>query len=57
VIATWPATTPEQMPITVGLPRMIHSTTIQVKPAVAVAMWVTNVAMPACKPAVNDGEI
>src|SRR3974390_3151607 len=33
VMATSPATAPEQMPITVGLPFMIHSTTIQAKPA------------------------
>ena len=32
---------------------MIHSTIIQVKPAVAVAMWVTSMAMPACRPAVT----
>ena len=53
VMATSPATAPEQMPITVGLPFMIHSTTIQVKPAVAVAVWVTSMAMPACRPAVT----
>src|SRR5882672_5800967 len=53
VIATSPATAPEQMPITVGLPRMIHSTSIQVKPAVAVAMCVTSIAMPACMPALT----
>src|SRR5246500_78689 len=51
VIATSPATAPEQMPITVGLPRIIHSTSIQVKPAVAVAVCVTSIAMPACIPA------
>src|SRR5882762_2362308 len=53
VMATRPATAPEQMPITVGLPFMIHSTIIQVKPAVAVAVWVTSMAMPACRPAVT----
>src|ERR1700682_4456480 len=53
VIATSPATAPEQMPITVGLPRMIHSTSIQVKPAVAVAMCVTSIAIPACMPALT----
>ena len=31
VIATRPATAPVQMPITVGLPRTIHSTIIHVK--------------------------
>ena len=40
-MATRPATAPVQMPITVGLPRRTHSTTIQVKPAAAVANWVT----------------
>ena len=39
--------------MTVGLPRIIHSTSIQVKPAVAVAMWVTAMAMPACMPALT----
>src|SRR5437879_11902514 len=53
VMATRPATAPEQMPITVGLPLTIHSTIIQVYPAVAVAMWVTSMAMPACRPAVT----
>src|SRR5215831_16792977 len=53
VIATRPATAPEQMPITVGLPLMIHSTIIQVNPAVAVAVWVTSMAMPACRPALT----
>src|SRR6201996_149631 len=51
VIATRPATAPEQMPSTVGLPRSIHSRIIQVKPAVAVAVCVTSIAMPACIPA------
>src|SRR5487761_621470 len=51
VIATSPATAPEQMPTTVGLPRSAHSTTIQVRPAIAVAICVTVIAMPACMPA------
>src|SRR5215831_11396584 len=51
VIATRPATAPEQMPTTVGLPLSDHSTSIQVKPAVAVAICVTSMAMPACMPA------
>src|SRR3974377_1109265 len=51
VIATRPATAPEQMPITVGLPFMIHSTIIQVKPAVAVAVCVTTIDTPASGPA------
>ena len=53
VIATRPATAPVQMPITVGLPRWIHSTSIHTKPAVAVANCVTAIAMPACMPAVT----
>src|SRR5476649_2090602 len=53
VMATKPATAPEEMPTTVGLPFKIHSTIIQVKPAVAVAVWVTSMAMPACRPAVT----
>ena len=50
---TRPATAPEQMPITVGLPRSIHSTNIQVSPAVAVAICVTSIAMPAWTPALT----
>src|SRR4029077_17447538 len=53
VMATRPATAPEQMPSTVGLPFMIHSTIIQVKPAVAVAGGVDSMARPACRPAVT----
>src|SRR3954451_15612179 len=53
VMATRPATAPEQMPTTVGLPRAIHSTIIQVNAALEVAMWVTSMAMPACSPAVT----
>ncbi len=52
-MATRPATAPEQMPMTVGLPFRNHSIIIQVKPAVAVAVWVTSMAMPACRPAVT----
>src|SRR4030095_16695515 len=40
-------------PTTVGLPRIIHSTSIQVNAAVAVAICVTSMAMPACMPAVT----
>src|SRR6478735_8849689 len=36
VMATSPATAPEQIPITVGLPRIIHSTIIQVNAGTAV---------------------
>src|SRR5215467_9821825 len=48
VIATSPATAPEQMPTTVGFPLSPHSTSIQVKAATAVAICVTSMAMPAC---------
>src|SRR5215468_10459228 len=51
VIATRPATAPEQMPTTVGFPLSPHSTSIQVKAATAVAICVTSMAMPACIPA------
>src|SRR5665213_123929 len=47
VIATRPATAPEQMPSTLGLPLTSHSVNIQANAAVAVAMWVTRKAMPA----------
>src|SRR5579864_6435275 len=53
VIATRPATAPEQTPTTVGLPRCAHSTNIQVRPAIAVARCVTVIAMPACIPALT----
>src|SRR6266511_937875 len=53
VMATRPAMAPVQMPTTVGLPRIIHSTSIQVNAAVAVAICVTSMAMPACMPAVT----
>src|ERR1700694_5180923 len=53
VIATRPATAPEQMPRTDGLPLNIHSTNIQPKAAAAVAIWVTAIAMPALVPAVT----
>src|SRR4029450_2484485 len=53
VMATSPAIAPVQMPTTVGLPRVIHSTSIQVNAAADVAMCVTVMAMPACIPAVT----
>src|SRR5262249_44248433 len=53
VMAPRPATAPVQMPTTVGLPRIIHSTSIQVNAAAAVAMCVTVMAMPACMPALT----
>src|SRR5215471_15786130 len=53
VIATSPATAPEQMPSTLGFPLSAHSTNIQVSAAVAVAIWVTAIAIPALVPAVT----
>src|ERR1700693_4495019 len=47
VMATRPATAPEQMPITVGLPRCAHSTNIQVSDATAGAIGVTVIPSPA----------
>src|ERR1700722_7029241 len=51
VMATRPATPPEQMPTTVGLPFSDHSTNIQVKAATAGEIWGTNIAIPPCIPA------
>src|SRR5262245_63684007 len=62
VMATRPATAPEQIPMTVGLPRIAHSTSIQVNAATAVAICVTVIAMPACilevtaEPALNTNQ-
>src|SRR6185312_9568001 len=53
VMATRPATAPEQMPRTDGLPLNIHSTNIQPRPAAAVAICVTAMAMPALAPEVT----
>src|SRR5271156_1828362 len=53
VMATRPATAPEQMPRTDGLPLKTHSTNIQPKAAAAVAIWVTAIAMPALTPEVT----
>ena len=47
VMATRPATAPEMMPSTDGLPRVTHSANIQDSAAAAVANWVTAIAMPA----------
>src|SRR5665213_37402 len=47
VIATSPATAPEAMPNTLGLPLLIHSANIQLKAAPAVAICVASIAMPA----------
>ena len=54
VIATSPPTAPVAIPRTLGLPWFNHSTVIQVKPAVAVAMWVTAIAMPATPSAASS---
>src|SRR5438045_6412770 len=62
VIATSPATAPEMMPSTLGFPLIDHSTNIQVNAAVAVAIWVTAIAIPAlplaatADPALNRSE-
>src|SRR3954469_5595 len=47
VMATSPATAPETMPSTDGLPRVIHSANIQVSAAAAAANGVPAIAMPA----------
>ena len=47
VIATRPATAPEAMPSTEGLPCDSHSANIQARAAAAVAIWVTAMAIPA----------
>src|SRR6266404_5289763 len=62
VIATSPATAPEMIPSTLGLPLTIHSANIQERAAVAVAIWVTAIAMPAlplaavAEPALNPNQ-
>src|ERR687895_1710965 len=47
VIAKRPATAPEAIPSTLGLPWNSHSVNIQERAAVAVAIWVTAMAIPA----------
>src|SRR5512141_1018268 len=47
VIATSPATAPDAMPRTDGLPLVNHSANIHASAAAAVANCVTNIAMPA----------
>src|SRR6516165_2901894 len=47
VIATSPATAPEAMPSTDGLPLTPHSVNAHDSAATAVASWVTTIAMPA----------
>src|SRR5665213_3295876 len=47
VMATKPATAPEAIPKTLGLPRAIHSAPTQDNAAAAVAICVANIAIPA----------
>src|SRR5580704_4723847 len=47
VMATRPATAPDAAPNTEGLPLTIHSANIQPRAAAAVAICVTDMAMPA----------
>src|SRR5438552_11107517 len=53
VIATSPATAPAAMPRTLGRPRWIHETVIHVRPAIAVAVFVTTKALVASPPAAS----
>src|SRR5262249_21369205 len=50
VMATRPATAPVQMPTTVGLPRIIHSTSIQVNAAAPVARALARLSLAALRP-------
>ncbi len=54
VIATRPATAPEDAPTMVGLPLRIHSTMIQPRSAAAVASWVLINAIAAVLSAVSS---
>ena len=54
MIATSPATAPVVIPSTLGLPRLDHSMSIQVNPAIAAEMWVTAIAMPAVPSAASS---
>src|SRR6516225_2566268 len=62
VIATRPATAPEIIPSTLGLPLTVHSANIQARAAVAVAICVTAIAIPAlplaavAEPALNPNQ-
>src|SRR4051794_41372500 len=47
VMATSPATAPEMIPRTLGLPWATHSALIQARPAAAAAICVTAIAIPA----------
>ena len=54
VIATRPATAPEEAPTRVGLPFLIHSTMIQPSSAAAVATWVLTNAIAVMPSAVSS---
>src|SRR5208337_4657322 len=62
VMATRPATAPEAMPRTLGLPFMSHSANIQASAAAAVAICVAAMAIPArpsaatAEPALNPNQ-
>src|SRR5450631_3466904 len=62
VIATRPATAPEAIPSTLGLPLANHSTNIHDIAAAAVATWVATIAIPArpsaaaAEPALNPNQ-
>src|SRR5580700_11930212 len=62
VMATRPATAPDAMPSTLGLPLPTHSANIQPSAAAAVANCVTSIAMPArpsaapAEPALNPNQ-
>src|SRR5581483_3918436 len=54
VMATRPATAPEMIPSTLGFLCTAHSANIHASAAVAVATWVTVMAMPARPSAANS---
>src|ERR1700738_5220142 len=62
VIATNPATAPDAIPSTLGLPLTTHSANIQPNAAAAVAICVTSIAIPArpsaatAEPALNPNQ-
>ena len=61
-MATSPATAPEAMPRTLGLPLLTHSVNIQPSAAAPVAICVASIAMPArpsaatAEPALNPNQ-
>ena len=54
VMATRPPTAPVTIPKAVGLPCLPHSMDIQARAAVAVATWVTTIAIPAVPSAASS---